>query len=82
MIGIENICCISTNEAFRERKNQGCAKYRSTFFSFILQWVLTFKDSFFVCMICVMAGDIVKYLFQEYGNGNNPSRGLLERSVW
>lgn len=28
------------------------------------------------------SGDIVKYLFQEYGNGNNPSLGLLESTLF
>lgn len=27
------------------------------------------------------AGDIVKYLFRQYGEGNSPSFGLLERSL-
>ena len=28
---------------------------------------------------CFLIGEIVKYLFQQYGKGKSPSTGLLER---
>ena len=42
-----------------------------TYFHSLVVWHIIF--------ILVLIGDIVKYLFQQYGKGRSPSMGLLER---
>jgi len=42
-----------------------------TYFHSLVVWHIIF--------ILILIGDIVKYLFQQYGKGRSPSMGLLER---
>ncbi|KAG5520345.1 hypothetical protein RHGRI_033051 [Rhododendron griersonianum] len=39
------------------------------------------KEQYMFIMLLCLPGEIVKYLFQQYGNGRSPSTGLLESTL-